>query len=772
MKNGESSERSRISRLASACLRVNSSLDLNTVLHEIVESACDLTGARYGLITTHDETGVLDELVTTGISNEGLKEVLQWSDAYYLFEHLRDISGPLRVPGMRSYVEKLGLSADVLPRGPFLGTPMFRGDVHVGNFNLAGKKNREQFTEEDEEILLLFASQAATAMANARAYRDEQSARADLEALIETTPVGVVVFEARTGNPVSINREGKRIVESVAPGMSADELLQQMKCRLGDGSEILVDKESLVEHLTRAETVRAEELVVWGPGGKSATLLINVTPIRTKPEEVGSVIVTMQDLAPLQEIERMRTEFVGMVSHELRTPLTSIKGSTAALLDSSTSLDRAEMREYFRIIDQQANLMRSLISDLLDVGRIETGSLAVTPVPEDLYKAVEQARSTFNNGENTQTLLVDLPANLPRIHAELRRLEQVLNNLLSNAARHSPASSTIRIKAEPVGAHVAISVVNEGQGLEPEQLRRVFQKYSSIGPDENERYGLGLAICKGIVEAHGGRIWAESAGVGHGATFTFTMPAATEEGERAAMGFSPKTGRDADEEAAAPVILVVDDDPRALGFIRDTLNSSGYKPVVTGEYQDLSELIETHAPQLVLLDLVLPGIDGIELMTRMPELAELPVIFISAYGRDETVAKALESGAADYIVKPFSPTELTARIRVALRKHREPVTLTIGDLTINYDQRLVTLGGENLTLTATEFELLRLLSINAGRVLPYDMLLKQVWGTRNNNDRRRLRTFVKKLRNKLEKENSRGKLIENLRGFGYRMLPP
>ena len=176
------------------------------------------------------------------------------------------------------------------------------------------------------------------------------------------------------------------------------------------------------------------------------------------------------------------------------------------------------------------------------------------------------------------------------------------------------------------------------------------------------------AISKGLVEAHGGRIRAESPGAGRGATFTFTLPVAGEAGAAVPAAPSPAAPGPGDP----PRILVVDDDPRALRFVCDALSEAGYAPLVTGMLQDLPRIIRTERPRLVLLDLMLPEVDGIELMAQVPDLADLPVIFISAYGREETVAKALDSGAADYIVKPFSPTELVARVRAALRRREEP----------------------------------------------------------------------------------------------------
>ena len=143
---------------------------------------------------------------------------------------------------------------------------------------------------------------------------------------------------------------------------------------------------------------------------------------------------------------------------------------------------------------------------------------------------------------------------------------------------------------------------------------------------------------------------------------------------------------------------MVDDDPRTLPFVRDALAQAGYAPLVTGDPREIPEIVRTERPCLVLLDLMLPGTDGIELVETVPELADQPVIFISAYGRDETVARALEKGADDYLVKPFSATELTARIQVALRKHAGPETFVLGDLAVHYDERRVTVGGRPVPL--------------------------------------------------------------------------
>ena len=300
--------------------------------------------------------------------------------------------------------------------------------------------------------------------------------------------------------------------------------------RRADGREISPREFPLAEALSTGETVRAEEIVISVPDGRSVSVLLNATAIRSEEEQVESVVVTLQDMTALEELDRLRAEFLGMVSHELRTPLTSIKGSAATVLGSSADMDPAVVRQFFRIIDEQADHMHDLVADLLDVARIETGTLPVTPEPAEVAVLVDRARSTFISAGGRNNLAINIPPDLPLVMADRRRIVQVLGNLLSNAARYSHESSSIRVNASLGDDCVEMSVADEGRGVSPDEMPLLFRKFSrNIGQGaerEAPDTGLGLAICKGIVEALGGRIWAESAGLGQGSTFTFTLPVA------------------------------------------------------------------------------------------------------------------------------------------------------------------------------------------------------------------------------------------------------
>ena len=770
--------RERLSKLSEASIRITEDLDLDIVLQGVVDGARSLTGARMGGITALDEQGQLQDFITSGLTPEEHQRFLELPGGPEFFAYLSMIPGPLRLADFSGHTTSVGLPEIDPPLGPvgaFLGAPIRHRGEHAGNLYLSDKEGGLEFTQEDEDTLLMFASQAAMAIANARKHRDEQRARADLDALVNTAPVGVVVFDAVTGAPVSLNMEGRRIVDILRnPDQSTEQLLEVLTFRRADGREVSLREFPLSQALSSGERVRAEEIMIGVPDGRNVTVLLNATPIMSDEGELESFVVTLQDMTALDDLERLRAEFLGMVSHELRAPLTSIRGSADTLMDAQDSLDPAEMRQFHRIIREQADQMQGLITDLLDVARIDAGTLSISPDSSDLAVLVDRARNTFLSGGARHDIRLDLPPDLPWVMADRRRIVQVLGNLLSNAARHSPAGYPIRVEAVVTGVQVEISVSDDGAGIAAERLPQLFRKFSRPGAEdqgsETVGSGLGLAICKGIVEAHGGRIWAESEGLGLGSRFAFTLPASA----GTALPARPAS-RSGGRETQRVRVLTVDDDPQTLRYVRDVLSEAGYVPQVTGDPEAVGRLIRKEKPHLVLLDLMLQGTDGVELMESVPELAGVPVIFLSAYGRDQVIARALEAGADDYIVKPFSPTELVARIQAVLRR-RAPVErpepsepYVLGDLTVNYAERRVSMAGRPVRLTGMEYRVLAELAANAGWVVTHADLLLRVWGPAHSGGSGPVRTIVKSLRGKLGDDAEKPTYIFNEPRIGYRL---
>ena len=763
---------------------INEDRDATAVLQSVLDSARSLTDARYGMMTLSEEGGQVQDRLVSGLSPGQSQQLWKEPDNEQLFKHFGLIEEPLRLQDLNRHIRCLGLPEfdppmPVSPSLSLLAVPIRHRGERVGKLILMEKEGGRAFTPEDEETLVMFASYGAMAITNARRYRDEKRARADLEAMIKASPVSVTVFSARTGDVISSNRESARLLRVLRiQNRPLEDILNMVKVRRADGREFSSEELSVTKVLGSPETLRAEEVIIEGPEGDRITALLSVTPIISDDGGVASLILTVQDMTHLDELERQRSDFLAIVSHELRAPLAAIKGSAATALGESLAVGRSEMMQFFRIINQHADQMSGLVYDLLDVARIRTGTLQVNPEPVQVTRLVDRARNTFLSGGGKNEVLIELAPELPPVNADGRRISQVLVNLLSNADRHSPDDSPVRIAVSQDGAHVAFCVEDKGRGISAERLPHIFRKIAPHdgegGSGRDEGSGWGLSICKGIVEAHGGRIWVESDGVGHGARITFTIPAAENAGELT-HGFSESDADERPRRHGRTPILVVDDDPHTLRNVREALSKVGFVPVTTGDPEEVPGLLEQHRPQLVLLDLVLPGTDGIEMMQTLLRNADIPVVFLSAYAHEEAIDQALEAGAADYIVKPFSPTELVSRIRVALRKATVTVQavdkppFVLGELNIDYAKRRVAIGGRDVVLTATEYRLLVELSANAGAILTHDHLLQAIWRKNVGGDTVVLRSAIKSLRRKLGDEAGSPTYIFNQPRIGYRL---
>ena len=761
-------EPERLAVLSQACLNIHTSLDPTDVLSAVAEAARSVTGARFAITLTMDDKQSTEDWASAGFSGDE-RRVLEAPEGRRFLNSL--------IRGAESEQAEFRWSLGI---GSSLSAPMQAGDNRLGWIWLVREDGGCEFSRVDEENVAMLADQAAVAITNTRRHEGERQAKADLLEVIDTSPVGVVVFDAQAGLPISGNQEALRIARGLRmPGRSLQRLGDALTCRRADGREFTLDELPLAQVLNTGQTVRAEEIIVQTPDGRSLTTLVNATPIRSDEGTIETVVVTLQDLTALEELERLRAEFLSMVSHELRTPLTSIKGSTTTLLSDFAELDPAEARRFIEIIDTQADRMRGLISELLDVVRIEAGTLSVKPEPSDLTGLVDEARNAFLRGGGSQRIEIDLALDLPQVQADPRRIVQALGNLLANSAQHSGSSSAIRVTATSDASEVAVTVSDDRPPVPTPPPHDLFGRFSSLthgaGEEEELSLNLGLAICKGIVEAHGGRIWAENGGSEPGCRFTFTLTVAEQSRERDAGASGGRAPVPASSDRTR--VLVVDDDPQALSLMRRALTSFGFAVIATADPSEALFLVQARRPELVLLDLVFPEADGIDLMTQILELADLPVLFVSGYGRDEIIVRALELGADDYLVKPVTPTELAARMRTVLRRRSTPElpvdhpAYRSGDLRIEYNERRVTVAGRPVRLAPTEYELLVELSTQAGRVLTHEWLLQRVWGLSDSGEARFVRAAVKRLRRKLGDDARAPRFIVTEPRVGYRLAP-
>ena len=784
MKREIESLRARLAGLSEATLRVTGELDPGIVLQEVIDEARSLTGARYGALLVFDRLGEVEDFIISGIAPEERKSITAQPKGLGILGLLNEVQGPLRIEDLASHPKSIGFPENHPQMKSFLGCPVLHGGHRVSNIYLTEKEDGLEFTPEDEETIAIFALHASAAVANAHRYSEERQAKADLEALLNASPVGVLVFDARTMSLLSLNQEARRLVRGQrVPGRSEAEMLSVMSFQRPDGQEIPPDETPAYRAIRTGETVRAEEVVINFANGQSVSTIINATPVFSEEGEVVSVITTIQDMTPLERLERMRAEFIGMVSHELRTPLAAIKGSAATVLSTSSSLRQDEMRHFLRVIDEQADRMRGLIGDLIDMSQIEVGALSVAPESATVADIVEGAKRAFQRAGAANDIEADLPPDLPQVEVDAQRMVQVLNNLFVYASRNAPDRSVIRVSASEDDVRVSISVANQGRGVSADRLPYLFRKFpltdGEVGYGQTVGENLGLVIAKGIVEAHGGRIWAEGSDPGAGTRFTFTIPSVDQSlgGDEQATDPAQIFGSQERTAGGQERILALDDEPRSQLHLRNTLREAGYTPMVTGNPDDLERLMETGNPDLVLLNPAAAD-GGANAMERIREFTGAPVIFMSARADDDEVARSFAMGADDYIVKPFSQAELVARIKAALRRQwvpketQSPGPYMLADLVIDYEERRVTVAGQPVYLTDTEYRLLSDLSINSGRVLSHDQLLHRVWGPNYSGESQPVRTFVKNLRNKLGDDARNPTYIFTEPRVGYRMAKP
>jgi len=242
--------------------------------------------------------------------------------------------------------------------------------------------------------------------------------------------------------------------------------------------------------------------------------------------EDGRLREQLQTAQALSEANRLKAEIISTLAHEMRTPLTSIKGYSTALLMAESTFSPETQREFLQIIDEECDVLQDLIHDLLESSIIDAGLLRLEPQPLLLPRLARSLTDDISNQSQKHRFLIDFPEEFPIVDADPHRIAQVLRNLLDNAVKYSPEGGLIVVRGEVHEAEVVVSVADQGVGIAPEHLNRLFEKFfratSRLGRHVIGS-GLGLPICQTIVEAHGGRIWAESK-VGQGSTFYFTLP--------------------------------------------------------------------------------------------------------------------------------------------------------------------------------------------------------------------------------------------------------
>ncbi len=707
---------------------------------------------------------------------------------------LKQLESPVRLDGMANHPEHAGLAAVHPTAKTFLAAPICYGDEFVGTLYLAEKEGGQEFTEEDQAIATVLAAPAASLIFNARRYEAELRTRADLENLLDDTPVGVVVFDAQTGQLAYINQEIRRMMSVLDfPEESMENAFEVMSFCRPDGRELSFEELPLSRVLQSGEKVEPQEILVRLPNGNEMTTVVNVAPIFSDTGEILSVVTVMQDLTPLGGLERKRAQFLEMVSEELRTPLISIKGSAVALKDIVEPTNPAESVQLLRIIDQQADLMRSQVNSLIEVAQIETGTLSVVTQSVDVAELLNGSCQDFLRDHSVNKIQTEIPSGLPNVMVDRQRIGQVVHNFLRQAARHADDSSHINVTAAAEDIYVVVTIAVEGSVSSrtepphrywnpdtPETFKNLSRSHARLVDQASHGEGLAIAFCRGVVEAHGGRIRTDFDADQGSPALTFTLPSVEEVPEPEVH--APDTREIAHESLPAPMqkteVLVSVEDPRSLRTVREVLVDAGYVAVTTTDLGDIEELASSGRPKLIILDIAGREEQSFRTLRGAGNPLNLPAIVLCDRDDEDYVVRAFEMGADGYMVKPFSPSELIARVRATLRRMNSAGGVAIdriyqlADVRINFNDRTVSVAGQPVQLTATEYKLMAELATGAGRVLTQDMLLQRVWGPEYSGESQLLRSYIKSLRQKLGDNARKPTYIFTEHGIGYRMAKP
>ncbi|HMQ30840.1 MAG TPA: response regulator [Chloroflexaceae bacterium] len=607
---------------------------------------------------------------------------------------------------------------------------------------------------------------------NDRLFAAAQTERQRLQAIFDHSPAAILVVEAPDGRAAMVNPAAQALLGELSEPQARRRPLAG-RIFLPGGRPCPPDDLPLARTLDEGSSQRNREYVLERPGGERVPVLITSVPLHDPGGDLAGAVAVIQDLRHLREVERMKSDFVALVSHELRTPLAAIKGAAESLLRPGLTFDQRRWREYVELIDGQSDRLHELIDNLLSLSQVEAGALRLRRDLVAMAPLVQGVLRQHGDRLSAAQIRVEVPGDLPLLSADPRRIEQVLLNLLENAQKFSPPGRPITLSATRQGRELVVAVSDEGPGIPPAERERVFERFYQIARPHTRNVrgtGLGLAICKALVEAHGGRIWVEEA-PGGGASVQFALPALSSE-------------EDEDEDEApvalarpgpgAKRVLVVDDDPALRRILERGLADAGYHVQSVMEPEAALAAITRQPPDLVLLDVMLPGTDGFTFCSQLREWTSVPIIMLTARGAELDLVRGLQLGADDYVTKPFRIGELLARMQAVLRRAEptqpgEPALVRTGRLRINLAAREVRAGDRAATLTPTEYGILAFLARHLGQVMTHEQILRAVWGDSYGGESQYLWVHMAHLRQKLEQDPRRPRHLLTERSVGYRL---
>ncbi|MBF0102012.1 MAG: AAA family ATPase [Desulfobacterales bacterium] len=704
-----------ISTILKAFQAISSEIELKNLLNKLIRIVMENAGAEKGLVILKKEQGLVVETLISANSDESVHfspisvnmcndlplqiihyvirtqvhVVINDTDQYHMFDQ-------------DEYLEQY------MPKS-ILCFPIMRHGVLTGLLYLENRLAAGIFTPERVKMMGFFVSQAAISIENARLYSELKQSEKKYRSLYEHAIEGYFQTN-QEGLFLSVNPSMARIFgfDSISALLSTLSNLDDIGFVSQQSRDlfqkVIKEKKRIIGFET--QFYKKDGSIFWGSLSLQAVVdstsnipsyegsMVDITERKNREKAEREREIAEESNRQLQELDLMKSEFLSSVSHELRTPLTSVLGFTKLIRkdfirlfmpmieENSKMVNKAKrIDQNLEIIIQEGERLTRLINDVLDLAKIESGRIewrdSVFPVIELLEQAIQSVHGEFASKPD---VILKMGQVDPRIliHVDRDRILQVMINLLNNASKFTHTGH-VSVDVSTHGTNefslpdgwIMIQVTDTGVGIPKEDLEKIFDKFKQVTKkdtlkDKPQGTGLGLSICRQIVSHYGGRIWAESK-IDQGSTFSFILPQYKSE-QNMELDQTPREGiHEGIVKEQSPLVLVVDDDFFVRHYISQLLEGEGIRVISTGDGQAALELAREKHPDLITMDLSMPGMDGnsvIRTLRSNPYLQHIPVIVISA------LPERYQAGGDASLTKPIRETDLIETIYSLVRKEK------------------------------------------------------------------------------------------------------
>ncbi len=671
-----------------------------------------------------------------------------------------------------------------------------RGEDRIWGTLILGYASAHRFTRYDFNLIAGLAAQAAAAIENARLIKQVEEEQSYLQAVIANTREGLFLIDPDG----RITYSNSRLEELI--GVKNEDLRHQPFQKLFD------DIAGLGEHTgeTRAQLDQALHNLNQQPHVYLLTtfplvyrLQISLFPILDeRTSSIGWGGIVRDVTAEWNEITQ-RTEHLAAITHELRTSLATMKGFITTLLSSHRYWGERERQEFLENIDSSVDKLSQLLENSQEMTRLEIGAINLEQTPTEIAGLVDRVLHHPGLQQHAARFSLDVGDRLPTIEIDARRVEQALRNLLSTMLAFTPGDSKVHIGVRQEDKEIQFNITSRGGGIPEEHLTHIFDRFFQKETNSAEIVkgpSLALYVARGLIAAHGGRIWAETSG-GRSTNLFFTLPIEASAPARPVqrpVGDRKQAPRPTVAQTrfeGAPAMgmaavrpprerlkaLVVEDDPYMVRLLKINLEGEGYTVVSATRAARRSSWPTPSSRISSCWTCACRIPTASRVCARVREFNRVvPIIMITGKATDDDIVRGLQTGADDYMIKPLSHKELLARMNTVLQRswmgagesHPEPVFRN-GELVIDFAQRQVIAHDNPVKLTPTEYKLLYTLAINVGRVLTHEQLLLAVWGPGCEHQTQYLWVNISRLRGKLEIDPNDPEYIMTEQGIGYMM---